>query len=306
MVDVVQQWNPDDWESFALSLLQARHGSLNVQKVPATHQGDFGIDFYCTADLVIYQCFAVEEPIDIIARAARQKNKITTDLKKVVEGAVEVSKLFLGLPVKKWILLVPMHDSKDVNLHCAKKTNDARALKLSHLDTDFEVCVHDQESFPGAALSAAMSALTSVSLNVQAPTQKELDEWKAGSPSLLANATKKLSKRTAPGDVQNAVVSGVELFLKGNALVDALRSTAPDLHEKVVAAISGRAQRLGYVGPQGGPAPNNIMNTELNTLIDAIKGAAPTLSHANAEDIALGTLSDWIMRCPLDFSSNGS
>ena len=151
-----------------------------------------------------------------------------------------------------------------------------------------------------------MSALTSVSLSVQAPTQQELDAWQAGSPNLLANATKKLSKRTSPGGVQNAVVSGVELFLKGNALVDALRTSAPDLHERVIAAISTRAKRLGFVGPQGGPAANNIMNAELDTLINAIKDAAPTLSHANAEDIALGTLSEWIMRCPLDFPPHGA
>lgn len=306
MVNVVQQWNPDDWESFSLSLLQTRHGSLNVQKVPATHQGDFGIDFYCTSDSVIYQCFAVEEPVDVTVRATRQKNKITTDLRKVLEGAVEISKLFLGAPVKKWILLAPVHDSKDVNLHCAKKTKDARALKLPHLDTDFEVCVHDQESFPGGALHAAMSALTNVSLSVQAPTQQELDAWQAGSPDLLANATKKLLKRPFPGEVRDAVVDGVELFLKGNALVDALRSSAPDLHERVAAAISTRTKRLGFVGPQGGPVVNNIMNTELDTLINAIRDAAPTLSHANAEEIALGTLSDWIMRCPLDFPSHGT
>lgn len=305
MVNIVQQWDPDDWESFALSLLQARHGILNIQKVPATHHGDFGIDFYCTSDSVIYQCFAVEEPIDVITRAKRQKIKITTDLTKVVDGAAEVSKLFLGASVKKWILLVPLHDSKDVNLHCAKKTKETRALNLPHLNAAFEVCVHDQGSFPGAALTAAMSALTRVSLSVQAPTQQELDAWQAGSPNLLANATKKLSKRTSPGGVQDAVVSGVELFLKGNALVDALRTSAPDLHEKVVAAISTRSKRLGFVGPQGGPAANNIMNAELDTLINAIKDAAPTLSHANAEDIALGTLSEWIMRCPLDFPPHG-
>lgn len=300
MLNTVQQWNPDDWESFALSLLHARHGNLNVQKVPATHQGDFGIDFYCTSDSVIYQCFAVEEPVDIVVRATRQKIKITTDLKKVLDGAAEVSKLFLGAPIKKWVLLVPAHDSKDVNLHCAKKTKEMRALKPPHLATDFEVCVNDQKSFPGAALTAAMSALTNVSLSVQPPTQQELDAWQAGSPNLLANATKKLSKRT-PGGVRDAVVNGIEFFLKGNALVDALRSSAPDLHEKVAAAISTRSKRLGFVGHQGGPAANNIMSTELDTLINAIKDAAPTLSHANAEDIALGTLSDWIMRCPLDF-----
>ncbi len=303
MVKAIQQWNPDDWESFSQSLLQSRHGILNVHRIPATHQGDFGIDFYCTSDGVIYQCYAAEEPLDIGVRATRQKTKITTDLQKIVKSALEVSKLFLGEPVKKWILLVPVHDSKDVNLHCAKKTREIRDLKLPHIDASFEVCVHDQDSFPSIAISAAMSAQTSISLNVQAPTQKELDEWQAGSPDLFLNATKKLSKR-APDTALQAAVDGVELFLRGNALVDALRSSAPDLHEKVAAVISSRAKRLGYAGPQGGPAANNIMNTELDTLTKSIKEAAPSLSDVNAEEIALGTLSDWIMRCPLDFPSN--
>src|SRR3989344_4813672 len=126
VVAVAHQWNPDDWDSFALSLLQTRHGALNVHKIPANHLGDLGIDFYCTGEAVIYQCYAAEEPLDIVTRADRQKKKITTDLKKLVDGRDDVSKLFMGIPVKKWILLAPLHDSKEVNLHCSKKTEDLR------------------------------------------------------------------------------------------------------------------------------------------------------------------------------------
>jgi hypothetical protein len=57
---------------------------------------------------------------------------------------------------------VGMHDSKDVNLHCAKKTADLRAMNLSLLDPDFEVCVHDQGQFPGKALQEALGALAKV------------------------------------------------------------------------------------------------------------------------------------------------
>src|SRR3546814_4636855 len=92
----ISDWSSDVCSSdlsFAQSLLQSRHGVLNLHKVPATHIGDFGIDYYCLADLVIYQCYAVEEPIDIAIRADRQKSKITTDLKKLIAGASEVSKL---------------------------------------------------------------------------------------------------------------------------------------------------------------------------------------------------------------------
>ena len=89
-----------------------------------------------------------------------------------------------------------------------------------------------------------MAALTNLSLNVKPPTTEELDAWQAGSPDLLANATKKLAKRAEPDKVQAAVIDSVELFLKSNALIDALRTSAPDLHEKVAAAITGRARRL--------------------------------------------------------------
>lgn len=300
----VQQWNPDDWESYALSLLHSRHGALSVQRVPATHQGDLGIDFYCIADCVIYQCYAVEEPVDVATRAQRQKDKITTDLKKVIDGAADVAKLFLGEPVKRWVLLAPLHNSKEVNLHCAKKTKEARELNLPQLHADFEVCVHDQDSFPGA-IAAAMSTVTNVRIKVEPPTQQELDAWKAGSANLLANATAKLLKRAPPEDIQDVVVNCVEAFLSGDALVDALRSSAPDLHEKVTAAIAIRAKRLSILGPNGGPIPSNIMNNELAALVAAIKEAAPTLSEENAQSIALGTLSDWIMRCPLDFTTHG-
>src|SRR3546814_10012444 len=123
---------------------------------------DFGIDYYCLADLVIYQFYAFEEPIDIAIRADRQKTKITNDLKKLIAGASEVSKLLLSKPLKKWILLVPVHDSKDVNMHCAKKTADLRGMDLALLDPDFEVCVHDQKQFPGKALPDAMSDMATL------------------------------------------------------------------------------------------------------------------------------------------------
>src|SRR3546814_20544433 len=99
--------------------------------MPASHSGELWIGVNVLSDLVIYQCYAVEEPLDIAIRADRQKSKITTDLKKLIAGASEVSKLLLSKPLKKWILLVPVHDSKDVNMHCAKKTADLRGMDLA-------------------------------------------------------------------------------------------------------------------------------------------------------------------------------
>lgn len=306
MVSAVQVWNPDEWESFALFLLQSWHGTLKVQKIPAVHQGDFGIDYYCTEQAVAYQCYAAREPIDIATRANRQMDKITRDLGKMVSNGADISTLFLGKPLKHWVLLAPLHDSKDVNIHCANKTVEIRGKNLAHIEANFEVSIHDLKSFSGDTVAAGMAALETVVLSVPELTSDEMSQWEAGSPDLIANATHKLIKRAGTSGVRRAVAAAVKSFMQGNAILDALRLGSPDLHEKVMAAVSSRAQRLDFAGPQGGPAPGAILNTEIESLIKAIKVEAPNLSHANCEEIAFGAVSDWVLRCPLDFPTDAT
>ncbi|AZO33090.1 hypothetical protein EOA27_05200 [Mesorhizobium sp. M2A.F.Ca.ET.037.01.1.1] len=301
MSSAVQVWNPDEWELFAFSLLQSRHGPLHVHKIPAAHKGDYGIDYYCPKELVAYQCYAVEEPVDIVVRADRQKKKITTDLAKIVLKQTEISKLFLGLPIKHWVLLTPLHDSKDVNLHCAKKTGDLRAANCAALDASFEVAIQDPSAFPSKAVAAGISALSKVTLSIPALSKTELENWAAGSSDLLANVTRKLKKRAAPDQIEDVVADAIKSFLQGNALLDALRSGAPDLHEKVMSAIKSRARRLQFAGPQASGSVGEILHAELDALIAAVQVTAPSISTENAEQIAYGSICEWIMRCPLDF-----
>lgn len=301
VVSAIQVWNPDDWEAFALSLLQSRHGALNVHKIPAAHKGDFGIDYYCTLEAVAYQCYAVVEPIDISTRADRQKKKITADTGKFVKNETDIEKLFLGKQVKHWRLLVPLHDSKEVNLHCANKTLQIRKLSCPYLDKEFDVGIDDQKSFSPNAIAAGMTAIAQVDLELSAPTPEELSEWQASSTDLLENARRKLLKRTGIKGLEEAVEEATKCLLNGNSALDALRSNAPDLHEKVIGAVATRARRLSLAGAQGGPTPGSILNTEIDHLNATIKAAAPNLSDDLVEQIALGSVSDWIMRCPLDF-----
>lgn len=301
MLSAVQVWNPDDWELFAQTLLHGRHGPLNVQKIPAAHKGDYGIDYYCTKDAVAYQCYAVEEPIDILVRADRQKTKITKDLGKLIKNHVEIGNLFHGCPIKHWVLMAPLHDSKDVNLHCAKKTKDLRGASCPAFDPAIEVIIQDLSCFPNDAVAHGMSALSKVTLSIPTPSQSELATWAAGSSDLLANATGKLKKRVPPDKLDDAVGDAVKSFLQGNALLDALRSGSPELHEKVTSAVRSRARRLEFAGPQSNGSAGEILHAELDALIAAMQAAAPSLSAENAEQIAYGSICEWIMRCPLDF-----
>lgn len=301
MLTAVRVWNPDDWELFAQSLLHGRHGPLNVQKIPAAHKGDYGVDYYCTKGAVAYQCYAAEEPIDISVRAERQKDKITKDIGKLIKNQVEIGKLFHGVPLLHWVLISPIHDSKDVNLHCAKKTKDLRDLNSVIFDKKIEVSIQDVSNFPSGVVEAGVSSFSKVTLAIPDPTQADLAAWTAGSSDLLTNATQKLRKRATADNINDLVSQAVRSFLQGNALLDALRSGSPDLHEKIISAVKSRARRLEFAGPKSGGSAGEILHAELDALISAVKMVAPSLSDENAEQIAYGSICEWIMRCPLDF-----
>ncbi len=301
MAEAIYLWNPDDWEVFALGLLQCRHGPLNVHKVPAKDKGDLGIDYYCTVDGAAYQCYAAEEPIGVADRAKKQKDKITRDLRKLQKNSAIVSTLFYGAPVKKWILLCPLHDSKDVNIHCSKKTVELRQKTYKYLDSQFEVGIQDISIFDSDALKANISQLSLVKLSVPEPTGSEIGVWEAKSRDLLTTARQKLAKRASGATLDDAVADATRFLLKGAALMDALRSSAPELHDKLLSAISSRRQHLKFAGPIGGPTPSGILHAEVENLKDAVLKAAPNLSSENVDQIVYGTLSEWIMQCPLDF-----
>lgn len=141
MPELHEFWDPNDWEHHVYGLLQDRHGPLNVHKVPARHKGDHGLDYYSLEDRVSYQCYAVQEPCDVADRADKQKAKITTDLKKFCTKKSELSDLFGSVQMTRWVLVVPLHDSSQLNAHATAKTAEVRALRLPYVASNFEVMI---------------------------------------------------------------------------------------------------------------------------------------------------------------------
>jgi len=96
----VEIWDGSDWEAHVLRLLQDQYGAENVQKVPAKHKGDCGLDHFCLEKRVVYQCYAVEEPIDVARRATKQKSKMTTDIGKFCDPAKGAATIFAAHKIK--------------------------------------------------------------------------------------------------------------------------------------------------------------------------------------------------------------
>lgn len=97
----IDAWDGNEWEAHVLRLIQDQYGPENVQKVPAKHKGDCGLDYFCLDRLVVYQCYAVEEPVDISVRATKQKSKITTDIRKFCDPTKGAAEMFVGYRIRQ-------------------------------------------------------------------------------------------------------------------------------------------------------------------------------------------------------------
>ena len=292
-------WDPNEWEAFVYGLLQDRHGPLNVQRMPARHRGDHGIDYYCLADGAVYQCYCVEEPCDVATRASNQIRKATDDLKKLCSDSTTLKELFAIHPVRRWVLVVPLHDSSTVNQHLANKTVEVLVTNLPYIDPAFEAHVQDLKAFAASSIQERQRQAAQITIPTRVPTAFEITDWTESQNELVQNLIRKLKKRI-PVDSADDADRVIGWFLERENLLDDLRSNASQLSETIRQVLNRHTTRLEFAGPPSN-APQQVLRDALNELTEALCEEITNLSRESAEKIALGTVADWLLRCPLDF-----
>lgn len=294
----IEAWDGKEWEAHVLRLLQDQYGHENVQKVPAKHKGDCGLDYFCLNKRVVYQCYAVEEPVSVADRATKQKSKITTDIGKFCDVSKGAAEMFASYGIKRWILAVPLNDSKEVVQHALKKTADVIAKKLAYVDEGFQILVHDKEDFDDASWDRRIQLRTRIRPQIIGPTVEDLAELADGNRNLTGNLRRKLEPRFEhPGELDEAVDDALRVFMESQIAVSQLRNMAPEAFEQVTRLVAERLRRL-RLGSKGGGGGDRL-EVEIDALKASILTSVPNLDHGTAETIAFGSVSDWLMRCPL-------
>lgn len=292
-----EYWDGKDWEDHVFRLLQDMHGPENIQPVPAKHKGDCGIDYLCINKGIVYQCYACDEPIAVSARAEKQRDKITIDIGKFCDPAKGAASVVGRRKVRRWILIVPNHDSREVVAHAGKKAEEVRAKNLPHVDDDFDILVHDRAAFDAdswkrrSALRAQIRALFSPA------TEEDVADLARSDSSLEGNLRRKLDKRfTDPTAMEVAVNDALRASIESGNAIEALRSAAPEAYEHIERLKNERLRRLRL---GAGAASANRLDEEIDDLKAKLITAVPNLDPSLAETVCFGSISEWLMLCPL-------
>ncbi|NKL02974.1 hypothetical protein GFM02_33270 [Rhizobium leguminosarum bv. viciae] len=295
-----RNWDGKSWQRHALLLVQLRHGSENVQIVPDRVQGDAGLEFF-TVGGCLYQCYAPEEPGNTAKSSSAMKQKATRDLQKLEKNKAILSEILKELRCNRWILLCPFLDDKAVVSHVRAKGVKARDLALPFLSVDFEALVHCQEDFV-KEIAQLRDLPIGPDLIVAAPTDEAVSS-REGTP-LVTTLDQKL-RRAFPSFSETRRVTVRKSYIKNHIkrenTLDSLKTDHPVLWERAWQTINAEENRLELLGSSGTASPSEYLRESLTRIEQGLAKDLPSVAHATISDLSAGTLSDWLMRCPLDF-----
>lgn len=293
-----------EWEDWANRLLSHHYGPTDYQRVPSKDRGDAGIEGFCISDCLVFQCYGCEEPISVQERYDKQRDKMTEDVKKFIQNKAVLARLFRpALKIKRWILFVPVLDSKEIVAHAAKKTEEVLDAALPYVDsTAFRVMVVPESSYSVARDQLLNTVSNGLKFNQAAITEADINTWSTSNDKLVGVLKTKLSRLPSiksEEQLDDFVGHVLKWYLMGQELLEQLRKY-PEVYEKVVATKSYREEFLA-LSRLDGAASNARLGEVIADFKNDLQKEAGELHTFSAQHLATEAVADWLMRCPLDF-----
>lgn len=294
-----RNWDGDDWEDFSRRLVQMRHGPENVQDVPSKVKGDAGIDFF-TTDGCCYQSYAPQETVDTAKAASAMKQKATHDLPKLIKNADVITNLLGTIKIRRWILLCPFLDDKDVIVHVSSKSLSVIEANLDFINPDFCGLVHCLVDF-----ESQLDTLRQQSLGVPISINDPTDEAITKAFNAIDERLEGKLKRGFPEDEIERRFHRKRQFIRSHLIssnvLDQLKLDFPDLWERARRTVQAEELRLETIGAGPG-VPKEQLERGLERLEERLSKELNSLDESTITSIANGTLGTWLIECPLDFA----
>lgn len=299
-------WIPTAWEDHIQRLLKKRYANPtgSYQHIaPETH-GDCGLEGFAH-DGTAYQCYAAQDWTTTAQLLTKQKNKMTRDIGKFISKEAELLTILGDIKIAIWNFVLPYWSNKDLLKHAREKETEVRDRKLKHSTVDFRISVITGEEFEVEQRLLANLDIYQFDVPAPTPAPESIIGWMKGKKNLklVDNLSRKATIiGSGKSDAQkNKFLSRmVENYIGGNIVLGKLQQELPDVYEKV---IERKLDREGEL--EGGFYSTTLVPAEFfestlkqyKTELTTVKG----ISAHVADVLAREAVSDWLLRCPMEF-----
>lgn len=263
--------------------------------VPDRHTGDFGIEGF-SRDGCAYQCYAAREPLDTEGLYEKQRDKMSTDIRKFCNNQLDLQALFGPTVISRWIFVVPRHDSAKLNQRAEKKAEEVRAKALPYVAEDFAINVITDEYFLLERSQLLAAGVRQIQVEPDSIPQADIHVWADDNDALVHTLDGKLEPlRRTPEQKTKLRDRFLKHFLDGQNVLQRLKDQYPMLYEVAMKTKESRAEFLRTTSLIQNLSISGVLHSYTEEVFVAVKG----VDRTTAELLAHGAVAEWLLLCPL-------
>lgn len=296
-------WDGNEWQAHCCELLAMRYGE-DVQFVPDRKDGDGGMEAFRLDDGIVYQCYAPEAAFTIDLQTDAQKKKIRDDVAKLSRDVVETMRLLgTGYLIRRWVLLTPDFDDKELVKYASYKSKKVRDSKPCPVwcHGDFRIVVAtDRHSFPAELAARQGVASGQIRLQLPDPVDEQLADARSGLGGRLKD--KLLVSRELATDTQWLEQVHSDMlweYVYG-------KSQLQELQDRYGLAYEAVTRRARMVGRGLSRRLDEDAEDLVKRLADGLSADVPQLARIACEELARHYVAGWWVECPLRYQGTSA
>lgn len=267
--------------------------------------GDFGIEGF-TLNGKVFQCYCPDDNYDPKLLFEKQRDKITTDLEKLILYKDDIKERIGDVKIKEWIFVTPNFSSNNINKHCRKKQKEYRARKCDLIDPDFTVLVHDIHFLHPFLQTTLGNIHSKLLITPDGVLAADVETYKKGQSQLIDNALRKNKVRLAQADQMEAKLERltaitIKNFLDGNDIINKWQNGFPSAYERFLAVISQLEDEVVERCLLPSEDYTQLYEDIKTLVISGISNSFVNLDNSMVRSLASRVMADWILRCPIEF-----
>lgn len=296
------------WERLCQLVFKRKFTADGYTQIPAT-PGDYGLEGFTKTTGCGFQCYCPDKTYPPRELYEKQRDKVTTDLKKLRTNEADLKKVLGATKLRRWHLVTPHIAHNDLVKHAQAKEAEVRGWNLSILEPDFQVLVHDgghyaveiQEMLAaaGQAMDFGGLATTLAPVDVGAAMYQANVERKTRArfegrfpPEKVQSLTERISKQT------------LKEFLEYDAHFRRINAEAPAVHSRLAKLINGYEAYVVEACATWEGSPQELTEKIRDGLAERItREMRPTITETDAMHIARLMVSRWIAVCEVDYGN---
>ncbi|MFE6965659.1 hypothetical protein ACFVAJ_11110 [Agromyces sp. NPDC057679] len=302
-----RDWDPNEWQAHCTELLTIHYG-VRVQIFPDRVNGDGGLEAYVADEGIAFQCYAPESPFGVADQTAKQREKIRSDTKKLVDKPKQTQELIgEANQIREWVLLTPVFEDKALVAYAGTRSVKVRleAAEHSWCSPDFRISIHDETLF-AVARAKLLGAQSNLVLPVSSPVdvsvmrasgeiERTLDDtlrMKFGADQSVAVRPQLLAQYTDEtlGD-----------YFRGKIEMARLLREAGSVHQSVVECAEFVFSGLASSIAESDDRPLIVVKAIREQLTALIASRLPHLGSDLCARLARFYVASWWIECPLQF-----